>query len=103
MKSFTRLSTLALGAILTFGFGAATMSTDAVAAWKPKKPVQFIIMAGKGGGADKAVRFLQSIIAKNKLSSKPFTPINKPGGSGRRSAGSREERRGSEPHPHVHT
>ena len=39
-------------------------------------------MAGKGGGADKAVRFIQSIIAKNKLSSKPFTPVNKPGGSG---------------------
>ena len=28
------------------------------------------------------MRFIQSIIAKNKLSSKPFTPINKPGGSG---------------------
>jgi len=28
------------------------------------------------------VRFLQSIIAKNNLSSKPFSPINKPGGSG---------------------
>jgi tripartite-type tricarboxylate transporter receptor subunit TctC len=39
-------------------------------------------MAGKGGGADKAVRFIQNIIAKNKLSSKPFTPVNKPGGSG---------------------
>ncbi len=82
MKSFTKISTIALGAALTFGFGAATMSTDAVAAWKPKKPVGFIVMAGKGGGADKAVRLMQSIIAKNKLSSKPFTPINKPGGSG---------------------
>jgi tripartite-type tricarboxylate transporter receptor subunit TctC len=47
-----------------------------------KKPVEFIVMAGKGGGADKAVRFIQNIIAKNKLSSKPFTPVNKPGGSG---------------------
>ena len=27
-------------------------------------------------------KFIQSIIAKNKLSSKPFTPVNKPGGSG---------------------
>ncbi len=71
-----------LGAGLLFGMGAVTVSHDALAAWKPKKPVQFIVMAGKGGGADKAVRLMQSIIAKNKLSSKPFTPINKPGGSG---------------------
>ena len=82
MNTFTKLSTVALGAALIFGFGMASVSTDAAAAWKPKKPVQFIIMAGKGGGADKAVRYMQSIIAKNKLSSKPFTPINKPGGSG---------------------
>ena len=39
-------------------------------------------MAGKGGGADKAVRFMQNILAKNKLAPVPFTPINKPGGSG---------------------
>jgi tripartite-type tricarboxylate transporter receptor subunit TctC len=82
MNTFTRLSTLALGAALAFGFGMATASTDAVAQWKPKKPVEFVIMAGKGGGADKAVRFMQSIIAKNKLSSKPFIPVNKPGGTG---------------------
>jgi len=57
---------------------------DAVAAanWEPKKPVEFVIMAGKGGGADKMARLMQTIIAKNKLSSKPFTPVNKPGGSG---------------------
>ncbi|MCH7793677.1 MAG: tripartite tricarboxylate transporter substrate binding protein [Proteobacteria bacterium] len=39
-------------------------------------------MAGKGGGADKMARLMQTIIAKHNLSSKPFTPINKPGGSG---------------------
>ncbi|MCZ6814120.1 MAG: tripartite tricarboxylate transporter substrate binding protein, partial [Alphaproteobacteria bacterium] len=81
MKPFTKLSTIALGAIIALGAGTIAASTDAVA-WEPKKPVQFIIMAGKGGGADKAVRFMQSIIAKNKLSSKPFIPINKPGGTG---------------------
>jgi tripartite-type tricarboxylate transporter receptor subunit TctC len=25
-------------------------------AWEPQKPVEFVVMAGKGGGADKAVR-----------------------------------------------
>jgi tripartite-type tricarboxylate transporter receptor subunit TctC len=51
-------------------------------AWEPKKPVEFVIMAGKGGGADKMARLMQTVIAKKKFSSKPFIPINKPGGSG---------------------
>lgn len=58
------------------------MAAGAIAEWKPRKPVDFIIMAGKGGGADKMARLMQTIIEKNKLSSKPFIPINKPGGSG---------------------
>ena len=51
-------------------------------AWEPQKPVEFVVMAGKGGGADKAVRLLQSIIAAENLAPVPFTPVNKPGGSG---------------------
>jgi tripartite-type tricarboxylate transporter receptor subunit TctC len=39
-------------------------------------------MAGKGGGADKMSRLMQTVIAKHKFSRKPFTPINKPGGTG---------------------
>ena len=73
---------LSLGLALGVGLGFTVASVDSAKAWEPKKPVEFVIMAGKGGGADKAVRFIQSIIAKNKLSSKPFTPVNKPGGSG---------------------
>ena len=73
---------LSLGLALGLGLGFTVASVDSAKAWEPKKPVEFVIMAGKGGGADKAVRFIQSIIAKNKLSSKPFTPVNKPGGSG---------------------
>jgi tripartite-type tricarboxylate transporter receptor subunit TctC len=49
--------------------------------WEPKKPVEFVVMAGKGGGADKAVRFMQSIITKNKMGP-TISPVNKPGGSG---------------------
>ena len=73
---------LSLGLALGLGLGFTVASVDSAKAWEPKKPVEFVITAGKGGGADKAVRFIQSIIAKNKLSSKPFTPVNKPGGSG---------------------
>ena len=39
-------------------------------------------MAGKGGGADKAVRLMQGIISKNNLAPVPVIPVNKPGGSG---------------------
>ena len=58
------------------------VTSTAMAGWEPQKPIEFVVMAGKGGGADKAVRFFQSIIAKHKLAPVPVTPINKPGGSG---------------------
>ena len=68
---------------LALGVGLAAVSLpQAVLAFEPKKPVEFVVMAGKGGGADKAVRLMQSIIAKHKMAPVPFTPVNKPGGSG---------------------
>ncbi len=51
-------------------------------AFEPNKPVTFIIMAGKGGGADKMARLMQAIIEKENLSPRPLVPINKSGGSG---------------------
>ncbi|MGI9366672.1 MAG: Bug family tripartite tricarboxylate transporter substrate binding protein, partial [Rhizobiaceae bacterium] len=66
--------------------GAAALGMMASAAtaadWKPKKPVEFVIMAGAGGGADQIARLLQGLIEKKGLSSRPFIPVNKPGGSG---------------------
>ena len=63
--------------------GALAMIIAAPAqAWEPKKPVEFIIMAGTGGGADQIARLLQGLIEKKGLSPRPFIPINKPGGSG---------------------
>ncbi len=81
MKFVRRTALLGLGAGLVFGLGVASVPQDA-AAWEPKKPVEFIIMAGKGGGADRLARFIQGIIEKNKFSSKPFVVNNKGGGSG---------------------
>ncbi|MGI9305545.1 MAG: Bug family tripartite tricarboxylate transporter substrate binding protein [Gammaproteobacteria bacterium] len=69
-------------AVTAAALGMVLASSVATAAWEPKKPVEFIIMAGEGGGADQMARLMQSIIDKNKLSSKPFIPINKAGGSG---------------------
>ena len=82
MKIFRRkllVQGLALGAGLAVSLG---MASTALAEFQPQKPIQFVVMAGKGGGADKAVRFMQSIIAKHDMAPVPVTPINKPGGSG---------------------
>jgi len=70
---------LALGAGLAVSLG---MASTALAEFQPQKPITFVVMAGQGGGADKAVRLMQSIIAKNKMAPVPVTPINKPGGTG---------------------
>ncbi len=60
----------------------AVMAPAAMAEWQPRKPVEFIIMAGTGGGADQIARLLQGLIQSKGLSPRPFIPINKPGGSG---------------------
>ncbi len=67
------------GVMLAFG---ATMNGTAAAEWSPQKPVEFVIMAGQGGGADRLARLIQSIIEKNKFAEVPFIPVNKGGGSG---------------------
>jgi tripartite-type tricarboxylate transporter receptor subunit TctC len=72
----------AVGLVATMGLTAGVAVTDAAAAWKPQKPIEFVIMAGKGGGADKMARLMQTVIEKHKWSPMPLTPINKPGGSG---------------------
>ncbi len=76
------VSLLSLGVAIGVGLGSFADSKSAKAAWEPRKPVEFVIMAGKGGGADKLARFIQSLIEKHKLSPKPFIPVNKGGGSG---------------------
>jgi len=76
---------LLFGALLVLGVGAAmsvVSVTKSSAAWQPKKPVEFIIMAGTGGGADQIARLIQGLIEQKGLSPRPFIPINKPGGSG---------------------
>ena len=61
---------------------AMLLTPMSVSAWEPQKPVEFVIMAGAGGGADKMARLMQMLIEKKGWSSMPLTPINKPGGSG---------------------
>ncbi len=80
MNSIRKTLTVALS-FFALSFMLLTQVQTA-AAFEPRKPVDFVIMAGQGGGADKMARLMQTIIEKHNLSSKPFVPINKPGGSG---------------------
>jgi len=50
--------------------------------WQPTKPIDFVIMAGAGGGADQIARFIQSIAEQQDLTPRPLVPNNKGGGSG---------------------
>ncbi|MCC6532807.1 MAG: tripartite tricarboxylate transporter substrate binding protein [Burkholderiales bacterium] len=51
-------------------------------AWEPTKPVEFIVPAGTGGGADQMARLLQGIVQKNNLMKQPLIVVNKSGGAG---------------------
>jgi putative tricarboxylic transport membrane protein len=69
-------SALALAPLL---IGARSAAADT---WEPTKPIQFIIPAGTGGGADQMARFIQGVVAKNNLSKQPIIAVNKGGGAG---------------------
>ena len=61
----------------------ATAPMQAVAQdWEPRKPIDFVIMAGPGGGADQIARFIQSVAEQKDLTSRPLVPNNQGGGSG---------------------
>jgi len=63
--------------------GAAMLAVaPAFAAWEPTKPVEFVVPAGTGGGADQMARFIQGVVAKNKLMKQPIIVVNKSGGAG---------------------
>lgn len=72
-----------LGLASAAAIAATTFSGLAQAqGWEPTKPIDFVIMAGAGGGADQIARFIQSVAEKKKLTPRPLIPNNKGGGSG---------------------
>lgn len=64
------------------GLAAMAVAAPALAAWEPTKPVEFVVPAGTGGGADQMARLLQGIIIKHKLMKEPMIVVNKSGGAG---------------------
>lgn len=61
---------------------AAMLASTAHAAWEPTKPVEFVVPAGTGGGADQMARFIQGVVIKHKLMTQPMIVVNKSGGAG---------------------
>lgn len=75
---FTRRMAIAFATTAGLALGAPAFAGD----WKPQKPIELVIMAGQGGGADRLARLFQAMIQKENLSTMPMLPVNKGGGSG---------------------
>jgi tripartite-type tricarboxylate transporter receptor subunit TctC len=99
-KKNRSLSSLVVGLFLgVLGPGTVLLSLPtAEAAWQPSKPVEFVIMAGPGGGADIYARLIAGLIEKNKLAPVAFVPVNRDGGAG---AVAMEYTRGKEGDAHT--
>jgi len=84
MKSFKSRPSFVRNTVASAMVAAATLVAPfaAQAAWQPTKPVEFIIPAGTGGGADQMARFVQGVVVKNNLMKQPMVVVNKGGGAG---------------------
>jgi tripartite-type tricarboxylate transporter receptor subunit TctC len=75
-RRFWRRLTGALVPLVVLAMG------EPAVAWEPTKPVEFVVPAGTGGGADQMARLIAGLAEKHKLSPKPFIVVNKSGGAG---------------------
>ena len=70
---------------MTLGLCTAALAASASVSaqgWEPTKPVEFVVPAGTGGGADQMARFIQGVVAKHKLMAQPMIVVNRAGGAG---------------------
>ncbi len=88
-----RTALLALPALALAGLRPAR-----AAEWEPQRPVQFIVPAGTGGGADQMARVIQGIVAKHEMMRQPIVVVNKAGGAG---AEGFLEAKGARGNPHM--
>lgn len=77
-----RRAAMRVRAALALAALAAACFTSPAAAWEPTKPVEFIVPAGTGGGADQMARLIQGIVVKHKLMKESMVVVNKSGGAG---------------------
>ncbi len=71
-----------IATVMVFPLFLLCLSMGTASAWQPDKPVEFVVPAGTGGGADVMARFVAPLISKYNLSPKPFIVVNKSGGAG---------------------
>ena len=60
----------------------AVAAPPGAVAWEPTKPIEFVVPAGTGGGADQMARLIHGLAEKHKLSPRPIIVVNKSGGAG---------------------
>jgi tripartite-type tricarboxylate transporter receptor subunit TctC len=80
----------------------ATVAVAPAGAWEPSKPVEFVVPAGTGGGADQMARLMQGVVVKHNLMKQPLVVVNKSGGAGAEGFLSVKEAKG-DPHKIVVT
>ena len=73
---------LSLGAVAALLAIQAFAAAPTLAAWEPTRPVEIIVPAGTGGGADQMARVIQGIVTKHSLMKQSMVVINKAGGAG---------------------
>lgn len=72
---------VALAGLVVALFSLVWPATGAPA-FSPRRPIEWTIPAGTGGGADQQARFMAPLIEKYKLSPQPVIPINRSAGAG---------------------
>jgi putative tricarboxylic transport membrane protein len=72
-----RVAALAVATVIGLSAGG-----DALAAWEPTRPIEFVVPAGTGGGADQMARLIQGIVTKYALTKQPLVVVNRAGGAG---------------------
>ncbi len=61
---------------------ASLAAAQPATGWQPTQPVELVVPAGTGGGADQMARLLGELIAKHRLMAQPIQIVNKAGNSG---------------------
>jgi putative tricarboxylic transport membrane protein len=72
----------AVRAVCAAMISACVTLAHAASGWEPRRPIEIVVPSAPGGGLDLVARTLQSVIDQQKLSSKPVTVVNRPGGGG---------------------
>jgi putative tricarboxylic transport membrane protein len=73
---------LLLLSVAAAGMLAAVAPIPGAMAWEPTKPVELIVPAGTGGGADQMARLLQGLVQKHGLMKPTLVVVNRSGGAG---------------------